>query len=462
MRLAINIGVSVLILVIGGVYFTVFGQKQEIEKKEGIKQPGALVETTVIRAYNDPLIIQLDGEASTYRVITISAEVTGKVVEKPVKIRGGNFIEKGEVLFQIDPLTYQLQIDQLNAQIEQITAEQAAIKIDLTNTADLIVLAKEDLKLQQSLLSRTRSLFERKASTESALETAMQQEIAVRNSIQKLENQSRTLDQSIVTKAASLKLVQSQLERAKVDLARCTIVSPIAGRLVDDPIEQGNYVRPGDAMVHISDASKMEVKCQMLAEELAWVWQQQLAAARNMETPPEASNDPIRIITPIPCEVVYEFEGAETIWDGFLDRYEGTGIDRETRTFPCRVLVENPRQTRVNRSPGGRAAVTPPTLLSGMYVTVRIPVESSIPLLQVPLEAVRPGGTVWLIKQDTLLIVDVSVAKSLGDIALVRQGSAIEEGDQVVTSPLASVASGMLVREGDATSTALKTEGPQQ
>jgi hypothetical protein len=161
-----------------------------------------------------------------------------------------------------------------------------------------------------------------------------------------------------------------------------------------------------------------------------------------------ASLDPLKI-PKAPCEVAYSFEGVETIWDGYLARIEGTGIDRDTRTFPCRILVEKPRKTRVSESSGGKT-ITPPTLLSGMYVTVRFPIESPLPLLQIPIEAVRPGGQIWIARKNMLRILEASLAQTYEHFALVRRdGSGFQEGDRVIVSPLTSVQNGMVVVEAE-------------
>jgi len=151
---------------------------------------------------------------------------------------------------------------------------------------------------------------------------------------------------------------------------------------------------------------------------------------------------------PVPCEVAFEFEGVETVWDGYLSRYEGTGMDRATRMFPCRVIVDAPEKTRV-RANNGTTGISPPTLLSGMYVTVRIPIDSPVPLLRVPAESIRPGEQLWIERDGKLRIVTIRLVRVDGDSALVRQdGSALTEGDHVIISPLASITDGMAVTTG--------------
>lgn len=120
-------------------------------------------------------------------------------------------------------------------------------------------------------------------------------------------------------------------------------------------------------------------------------------------------------------------------------------MDRDTRMFPCRVIVDEPEKTRV-KSLNGMRAVSPPTLLSGMYVTVRIPIESPLPLLQVPAESIRPGEQLWIVRDGKLSVITISLVRVDGDMALVRQQTAsLKAGDQVIISPLASINDGMPV-----------------
>ena len=91
-------------------------------------------------------------------------------------------------------------------------------------------------------------------------------------------------------------------------------------------------------------------------------------------------------------------------------------------------------------------AVRPPGLLSGMYVTVRIPVESPTRLLRVPLEAVRPGGQIWVKRNQTLVILQATPAYTFDDHALLRAAECeLAVGDEVIISPLASVTSDLRV-----------------
>jgi hypothetical protein len=81
-----------------------------------------------------------------------------------------------------------------------------------------------------------------------------------------------------------------------------------------------------------------------------------------------------------------------------------------------------------------------------MYVTVRIPIDSPVPLLQVPAESIRPGGQIWVVRDGKLKVVSISLVRVDGEMALVRQEQeTLKAQDVVIVSPLASVTDGMPV-----------------
>ena len=266
--------------------------------------------------------------------------------------------------------------------------------------------------------------------------------------LQTTKNDELTLQQQLITQQAQRTTTEIELQRVLQDMKRCTIRSPLNGRIVDDLVEEGDYVGSGDDVVHISDGSRMEIKTKLLAEELAWVWQQ-----HQPDSQPKSATDPLNLPR-VECKIGFEFGGVTTYWKGRLERIEGSGIDRDTRTFPCRVVVDKPRDTFVEDSAGGQGVVTPPTLLSGMFVDVVIPVRSPLPLLQIPLSAVRPGGQVWLMQEGKLKIQKVALVHVNEDSALVRRdGSGLADGDRAIVSPLPVAFENMDIRESAAVST---------
>lgn len=448
MKRVASILIPIAIVGLGVVGLIIFGSPPEVPKEEGDEQlQTTLVQVSEVTEWKDPIDVVADGEATTYRIATLSSEVAGRIQSKPDDSRGGMFVQKNQILFEVDSTNYRLQAERLEVQLTQNAEEQQSTRIDITNTAELIKLAKEDLAIQESQLARLRNLKQRGTANDREVEEAMKLQLTSRNALQNLENSKRTFEQKLKTQAAGAKVIQSELDRVKKDLERCVVRSPLTGRMVDDLVETGDYVKVGDELAHISDSSRMEIRTKLRAEQLAWIWLQHQVKENPLSSAEAVDRnlDPLNLPA-VACEIAYEFEGIETIWDGYIARLEGTGIDRDTRTFPCRVLVEEPTRTRVRMGEEDKRSVRPPGLLSGMYVTVRIPVESPTKLLRVPLEAIRPGGQIWVKRDNKLQIIKATPAYSFEGHALLRaQDCPLHEGDEVITSPLPSVTEGLQI-----------------
>ena len=268
-------------------------------------------------------------------------------------------------------------------------------------------------------------------------------ELSSRNSVQAQQNQIATLTQKRRTLEVSRELTQAQLEQAEVNLKRTQVTSPLTGTIIENMVEQGDYVRKGDPLVRISDSTRIEIACNLRVEEIYWIWLQGGLLEEGRERPAGSQHEVPRT----PAEVVFEFDGMEFRWAGELSRYAGTGLDPSTRTVPCRVLVSDPTGGRMTRGAG----ISPPTLISGMFVTVHIPIQPPAPMLAIPASALRPGEKVWLASDGKLRIAEAKVAHMENDQALlVSIPGGPQAGDTIITSPIAIPTDGMKVRSVDA------------
>jgi multidrug resistance efflux pump len=77
----------------------------------------------------------VDGRVFQY-VIPIVPNVKGQVVEVPIE--GTQIVQKGDVLFKIDPTPYQFQVDQLQASINQAEAQKALAEIEVNRATALV------------------------------------------------------------------------------------------------------------------------------------------------------------------------------------------------------------------------------------------------------------------------------------------------------------------------------------
>jgi multidrug efflux pump subunit AcrA (membrane-fusion protein) len=298
-------------------------------------------------------------------------------------------------------------------------------------------------------------------------------EIGSRNAVQTLRNRQRLLEAQRASLSQGIQLTRRRLEQAELDLRRTRIEAPFDGMIDDEMIEKDSFVQPGSPLVRMEDLAAVEVSCRLRPDQIFWIWQSPGASAK-----PEidAVAGAMRYELPrVRASVIYSLAGKKFVWQGQLSRYEGVGLDPQTRTIPCRILVPHADQGQALTAANslGSAALPPQRLMNGMFVTVQLHVQPRMQLAAIPRQALRLGNVVWRVKDGRLSIIPVRVAKIVGENALLEIDPAIHFGEQVITSPLAFVEDGLQVEirspdtppqalaaeDADADTRASKTEG---
>lgn len=462
-----HILLPVIILGIGGGSLVVLkAMKQEPEQKEILPQDeGILVSTETIDVSDSGVTISVDGIVVPSREVKLAAEVAGKVIFTLNGCKVGNLVHKAtqqereaegseNLLIQIDPKNYELEVKRLTQELAQAQNAIDELEVEIDNAKAMIDLAHEEVLLQKSQLSRVEKLRARNVVSDTEFEEAKRSELAARNALQKITNDADLLKARRQRMMQARDLVDVQLSRARLDLTRTRIYSPIEGVIVEDSVEKDGYVKVGDPLVTIEDTSSVEVRSNLRMEELYQLWQH--AAQSAQKGNPVPGSDPGRHdlgyqLPRLPVRVAYELGGRKFIWDGVLSRYDGIGLDEKTRTVPCRIVVSDPRPSRilVNGQSASRIVGAPP-LARGMYVTIEIPLKGNVSLLEIPETAIRPGNLVWVVREGKLHAEKIRVVDTSGDQLLVEMGvSGLQPGDRAVTSPMSVANEGMLVREGE-------------
>lgn len=423
-------------------FFTLRGLK---ETPQRIDEPDVapLVETIAVLPHQGGLDFSVDGVVVPFREIDLAAEVSGRVAHRADICRAGNYVAQGTPLIEIDDRDYKLEVDRLERELSQASISLKELDVEVSNTKALARLARDQLLLQRRELQRQQQLTRKGVGTDTDLDEAKRSELAAVNSLLTLQNQLQLFNTRRGRLESARDLWTSQLEKAKLDLRRTKVDAPIDGVIIREMVEEDTYVQKGTSLVMLEDTSAVEVKCNLRMEDLYWLWAQ--AAAGGSEQP---TNSPTRDyqIPRAPVTVSYELAGRRYLWDGVLSRFDGIGVDEQTRTVPCRVLVDDPREVRVEGS--GAGPVGPPALVRGMYVTISVHAQPQMTLLEIPQQAVQPGNVVWHVTDGRLMIRRLRVADSTDEVVLVyAEASGLQAGMRLVCSPLALATNGMSVRE---------------
>src|SRR5580692_3482187 len=151
---------------------------------------------------NVPIYLDGLGTVQAYNTVTVHPQVPGQL--KKVAYVEGQDVKAGDLLVQIDPAPYQAALDQAIGKEGSDEAQLANARVDL---------------------DREVALYAAKIDSQQVYAT-----------------QKALVDQF----EATVKADQAAIESAKVQLAYCTITSPLDGRVGIRPVDQGNFVQPSD------------------------------------------------------------------------------------------------------------------------------------------------------------------------------------------------------------------------
>ena len=220
-------------------------------------------------------------------------EVSGRVIKISPSMVSGGFIRKGEILLEIDPLDYEVALEQARASL-------AAAKSELTNA---------------------------KKAYERLLDLAKQQSAS--------QSQQDDVLNRLRFGQASIREAAARLSRAERDISRTKIKAPYDGRVRSKRVDIGQFVNRGAPIASLYATDFAEVRLPLHDEELAHL---DLPLAGQ-----ESPNQPTAILRA-------RFAGANHTWEGKIVRTEGE-LDPKTRMINVVAQVEAPYERSGNRPP---------------------------------------------------------------------------------------------------------------
>ncbi|MHC4689836.1 MAG: HlyD family secretion protein [Planctomycetota bacterium] len=221
-------------------------------------------------------------------IVKIAPRVSGYVVE--VAVKDNQFVRKGELLFRIDPSSYQLVADKAQVQLQQaregVAALEAAVKsaeARVMESDSAIVSALAMIEQQEAALANAKSqsaratrlateeagsvaaaeqwaavFLEKKAAVESAKASLSQAKAALLSSKANLEQARANLGEP---GEANVRIRQAivQLERAQLNLSWTSMFAPFDGYITNLAVNEGQFGAPGHPIAAFVDSSSFRV-----------------------------------------------------------------------------------------------------------------------------------------------------------------------------------------------------------
>lgn len=428
-----------ILLAIGFIGLVVLSSMRKAPQQKAATSKKALVEVAEVESCNEGFNIAIDGEVVPFRQVNLAAQVGGRIAKKNSQARAGNYVSKGDLLFEIDPRDYELDVQNLTENVNKAESSIKELEVERFSAMKMIELAEKSLKLQTAQVERLEGLKSKQATSSTQLDQARMTEIQSRNSLQTQTNQIDLIDARRNRLLQEIEQAKTGLQQANLSLSRTKIESPIDGVVIQDFAEQDDFVQPGTRLVQLEDTSKVEVRFNLRLEQLQWLWNAQPTSAETRKTAGRYQYQ----LPETPVVVGVDLNGNQFQWNATLSRYDGAGITSGTRTIPVIAVVNDPSQVSVV---GPNTGAAPPTLLRGSFVSVQLPVGSGMQLVAIPAEAYQPDRTVWIYDDGKLKVQPIDVAYSDESSVIAIASELLQPGARVVTTPLPVAEEGMELR----------------
>jgi multidrug efflux system membrane fusion protein len=197
-------------------------------------------------------------------IVHMAPDVSGRIVE--LDVRDNQKVQKGQVLFRIDPDPYRLRVDQARASVRgleatlAVTADQVAAQTSKADAATSAIAAAEaERALATSTLARIQPLLGRGFVTAQQVDQARTAQRSAQVALEQARLQAAEARQGIT----STKPIEAELEGARAalalaerDLNKTEVRSPCDGRITALQVAAGEFASAGNSVFTIIDTEQ--------------------------------------------------------------------------------------------------------------------------------------------------------------------------------------------------------------
>jgi len=391
----IKIGAPFLILLLGfGLMRLLIGLRQSPEKQTR-PESGILVEVLPVALVAHPVRVSATGTIQPEREITLTPQVSGRVIWKADNFVPGGFFAAGDLLFRIEPVDYELALARAQAAL-------AKAETELATTANRAAIARQEWETLTPEAGEPHPLV--------------------------------VFEPQLKEARGNLAAAHADLAQAQLNLARTELRAPFNCRVRSEQIDIGQYVKDGTGVAVLVGTDRAEVVVPLPLAELAW-----------LDIP--GRNEQRRGATAM---IGLEVAGRKHQWQGAVSRSLGEA-DPLGRMLRVVVEIDDPYHlqkmgTDLFSAPKNKSVpIFQPDLVPGMFVEIALAGTVLPKVTVLPRRAVRENGLVWLVDEDNRLrLREVEIVRAEREQVVVKSGLA--PGDRVVLTDITGAAAGMLLR----------------
>jgi len=383
------------------------------ESKQPPKRPPVPVAVAPVERKTMPLQVQAIGTVEAYAVVSVRAQVGGELMR--VHVTEGQDVKKGDLLFTIDPRTYEAALANAQATLAkdqgQVAQARAVLLRDTARVSQTrAALARDQAQAKNAEVQerRYRDLLKRELIAQEQYDQIRTAAEALAATVRSDEADVASAEETVRADEAAVRSAEeivkadaALVDNARVQMGYTAIRSPIDGRTGSLQLNQGNVVRASgtndSTLLVINQVQPVYVSFTVPQQQLAQIKRYMAAGALTVDA--LASGEP----------------KAERGTVTFIDN----AVDQTTGTIRLKATFVNAERR----------------LWPGQFVNVSMTLAVENDALVIPAQALQTGqqgAFVFVVKPDqTVDTRRVVVARTQGSETILTSG--VEPGESVVT-----------------------------
>ena len=364
-----------------GVYVYQIKHRPRAERRKPPRQ-ARLVNVETIHKTTCPIYVDAMGLVVPAREITITPEVTGVITSIDPVVLPGGIIQEGQILFEIDSRDYQAIVKQRQSDVEKA---ELNLKLESGNQT----IARQEYEMLEEIIEeQDRELVLRKPHLEEA--------------------------------QAALEAAKALLDKAKLDVQRCTIKAPFNAVIKNKYTDLGARVSPSNPLVSLIGIDEYWLEAVVSVDQIQWI---------DIPKDNGQKGSAAKIYNP-------SMWGDSQYRQGRVVRLLGQ-LEEEGRNAKLLIAIQDPLCLTHNN-------MNLPLLIDS-YVGAEIQGRQLIDVFPVKREYIRNGNQVWIMNEnDNLQICPVEIVFGNKDTVYIRNG--FQEGQKLVTTDISTPVEGMPLR----------------
>jgi membrane fusion protein (multidrug efflux system) len=209
-------------------------------------------------------------------LVSINAQVPGQVTG--LYVHNNQSVDAGQLLFELDPRSYQIALDQAEANLINVKSQIDSLRANYLEKAAMLKNAEETVQFQQREYNRQANLRSSGVASEQkvdearrAYDNAQQQTDVVRQQMAAIQAQLGGDVNKPTEELATYRAALARRDDAALALSRTKVVAPAAGVVANVTLRPGDYIGTGTPVFSLAEIGHTWIEANFKETELTHV-----------------------------------------------------------------------------------------------------------------------------------------------------------------------------------------------